>query len=254
MRTFRRGARRSVAIAAGAVLATSVLAACGSDDSNDDDASGDGSSSAEESAGALDDLSAEEIYDLALEETSDASSVHLDGEIDSEGQVIEMDLTLGTDSCDGTMTIGGVGIDLLGVDGEYWFRGDEAFWSAQSDGTPEDEQFVALVSDLWVPDTEGQFSEFCNIDSFFGDQDDADRPTDFAKGDTVDVDGTEALEVSWVTSDGSEVTAAVSAEEPHYYLTLTQDESGVVEFSDFGEDLDVQPPADDELLDPALLG
>ncbi|WP_028474135.1 hypothetical protein [Nocardioides alkalitolerans] len=255
MRTMRRGARRTVAIAAGAVLATSMLAACGSDDNGDDAADGESSSTEETEGGsALDDMSAEEIYDAALEATSGSSSVRLVGSIDGDGQAIEMDIALGTDSCDGSMTISGLTIDLLGVDGEYWFRGDDAFWASQSDGTPEDQALLDLVSGMWVPDTEGEFSEFCNIDSFFGDQDDEDRPTDFAKGDTTEVDGQAAQEISWTTSEGDDVTAAVATEEPYYYLQLEQGDNGTIAFSEFDEDLDVEAPPADEVLDPSQLG
>jgi hypothetical protein len=74
---------------------------------------------------------------------------------------------------------------------------------------------------------------------------------------TEDVDGTEAVKVTGETDEGDPVTVWVKVDEPHYILKMEVDqgeEPGEIVFSEFDEELEVEAPAEDEVIDLEQLG
>ncbi|MFW6772864.1 hypothetical protein ACOACO_01170 [Nocardioides sp. CPCC 205120] len=248
--TVRRGMRRGVAIAAGMVLTTSVVAGCGSDDegSSSDSSSEDGSDA--DASDEFADSSAEDIIAAAQEAIEGAESFRVAGEIEDDGDTVEVDLMLDeAGDCTGEMTLASVGsLQIVGVDGSYWVNGDADFWTAAA-GDPA---AASLFADKWVVDAEQDFAEVCDIETFRDDESDGDVE-DAEKGDVTEVDGEEAVEVTFTDDEGESVTASVLTSEPHYLVKL-EGETGAFTLSDFDEPVDAEEPPADEVLDPSTLG
>lgn len=54
-----------------------------------------------------------------------------------------------------------------------------------------------------------------------------------------------------VTNDEGESTAYVSTDDPHYILQIERggEESGTATFSEFDEELEIEPPAEDDVVE-----
>ncbi|MDF9716504.1 hypothetical protein INN71_11825 [Nocardioides sp. ChNu-153] len=246
--TVRRGVRRGVAIAAGMVLTTSVVAGCGGDEgSGGDDSSGGGS---DDSAEEFADSSAEDIIAAAQEAVEGAESFRVAGEIEEDGDTVEVDLMVDeAGDCTGEMTLGSVGgLQIVGVDGSYWVKGDAEFWTAAA-GDPA---AAAVFADKWVVDAEQDFAEVCDIETFRDYESDGDVESP-EKGDVTEVDGEEAVEVTFTDDDGETATISVLTSEPHYLVQLER-ETGAFTLSDFDEPVDAEEPPADEVFDPSTLG
>ena len=54
-------------------------------------------------------------------------------DIDSDGQAISLDIALDTDgNCSGEVGVGGGVAEVIAVDGDSWFKADEAFCREQA--------------------------------------------------------------------------------------------------------------------------
>ena len=215
-----------------------ALTGCGDDDG------GDSSAFAEESA--------TDIVEAAKTAMGELESVHLEGEITTDGSTITMDLSPSTSgNCEGSVSIDGGGLEVLQVDGDSWFKADAAFWQQQA--PDQADQIIAAVGDKWVIDAEGQFTSFCDLQSFLDEiiEDDDDSDT-FEKDGTDEVDGEEAVKIT-----GDDSTAYIATDEPHYILKLEgsgEEDEGAMTFSAFDEEIDVEAPAEDDTIDLAQLG
>ncbi len=195
------------------------------------------------------DESAKDIIKASSADMEDLKSVHLKADITSEGSNVTMDLSLDTDrNCVGTIGIEGGSAEVRSVGGESWFRADEAFW--QSQAGDQADQIISLVGDKWVVDPDDQFSSFCDLDGLLEDIGDPEGVEDAKTDGTEDVDGEEAVKVVG-DDDGSETTAFIAVDEPHYILKVevTGDDAGEATFSDFDDDVDVEAPGDDEVIE-----
>lgn len=197
-----------------------------------------------------------EIADAAKADMRALETVRLTGDLMSEGSEISLDLGVSTTGdCAGSFGLEGGTAEIVSSDGQTWFRPDEAFWRASSPGTAD--QIMSMVGDKWVALGEGDetFNEFCNLDSLLDElfaEDSKDE--EFTKGETSDVDGTEAIAIEQ-DADGEPVIGYVAVDSPHYLLKLERQgtDSGTVTFSEFDEDLDIETPSEDEVVDLASL-
>ena len=250
--TTRRGARRGVALLGTAVMATTVLAGCGSD-SDDSRDSGDSGDSGDSSSFV--DQDAQAIMDAAEEATKNASSFRIVGEMQSDGSEASLDLVLATDGCEGTVGIDGSDVEVLKIGDEGWYRPTADFWRAQLGGAGMDDatldQLLTQVEGKWITDEEGSFDDFCTIESFFDDADDADDDDDnseASKGDVEDIDGVEAIAIDH-ESDGTPATLWVAVDEPHYAVRVDGGDEGSFDLTDFDEEVSFEAPADSDVVD-----
>jgi len=223
-----------------AVLSLLVLAAgCG----GDDDGSGSG--------GDFADQSGNEIAAAAKADMKSLDSVKYVGEINSEGSSINLDVQANADGdCTGTIGIGEGTAEVLATDGGNWFRPDEAFWRQQA---PDDaDAIIAAVGDKWVIDSDANFSQFCDLDAFFDnifkDEDDG---GEYQTTGTEELDGQQVVTVEQTDEDGSSV-GYVLVEGEHYLLKIERtegDQPGKLEFSAFDEDVEVEAPVEDDVID-----
>jgi len=210
-----------------------ALTGCGDDESSD-----------------FADKSAKDIVAAAQKAMSGLESVHLEGEITTDGSTITMDLSSSTTgNCEGDFSIDGGALEVLQVDGEGWFKADEAFWQQQA--PDQAAQIVAEAGDKWVIDPENQFTSFCDLEGLLEELSSPDEDDKFEKDGTDDVDGDDAVKIN-----GEDSTALIATDEPHYILKLegSGDDEGAITFSAFDDEIDVEAPAADDTVDLDQLG
>jgi hypothetical protein len=233
--------RSTLATYAMGIAVAAAMTGCGGDDEG-------GGSSGESFA----DRPATEIVDAAGEAMKELDSLIITGDMTTEGQQASIDVQLSNDgNCTGGLTLDQSGaIEILGVDGDRWFKGDEAFWS--NTGIPD----VSAVADKWVIDAEDDFAQFCDVEEFVSSlfEDDSDEEYE-AKG-TESVDGEDAVVIEQTDSEDGVATGYVLVEEPHYLVKFEKegDEAGSATFSGFNEEFEVTAPSDDEIVDLSQLG
>ncbi len=234
--------RHAAAGATGAVV-LALLGACGSDDS--------GATTDDGFTGG----DAETILEASRADMKKLETVRLVGDLVSDGSEIALDLGVSTTGdCTGTFGLGEGTAEIVSSDGETWFRPDEAFWRASSPGTAD--QIIKAVDDKWVALGAGDatFDEFCNLETLLDQLYDQQENTTYAKGETSEVEGQDAIAIEQ-QDDGDPVLGYIAVDSPHHLLKLERQgtESGAIVFSDFDEDLDIEPPTEDEVVDLSQL-
>jgi hypothetical protein len=232
--------RRSRAAAALPVVAVLVLAAgCGGKDGGD--------SKFAKQSGA-------KIAAAAKADMKDLDEMRFKGELTSDGSKITLDIQASSaGDCTGTIGIGDGTAEVAAKDGVSWFKPDEAFWRASA--PDQADAILAAVGDKWVLDTDANFSQFCDLDSFLDGilKDDSDGKYQ-TKG-TSKVDGKDVVAVEQTDEKGTS-TGYVLVDGKHYLVKIERtegDEPGEVAFSDFNEEFDVDAPSDDEVIDLSSL-
>jgi hypothetical protein len=227
-------------------LGAAFLTGCGGDsDGGSDGGSGGG--------GDITSQSGEEIAKTAKADMGKLESVKVAGSITTDSQEIQLDMQMSTTGeCTGTIGFGGGQTELLGVDGSVWMKPDEAFW--KSFAGAQADQVISAVGDNWVviPDSEDGFAELCDLDALLEELVDSEDGTTYTKGDTQDLDGDEVIQVDSKDEDGQVSAGYVLTDSPHYLVKMERtegDEPGSVTFSDFDADVEVEAPADDEVVD-----
>lgn len=243
----------SVMRSALSILAVPVLAlglsACGDDDTKASDSSKD-------DAKSYSDSSIDTIADDVDKAMKGLEAVHLSGNVDDDGRTILMDVTVSKGDCEGHLEIKGQGsMDIISVDGASYFKADDAFWKSQAG--EQASMITGMIGDKWATDStddEG-FAELCDLDKLLSDMDSGDVTDDNSKvTGTEKVNGVDTVSVSFTSDDGNPGTAYVAATDPHYFVRIDVPKEGSMTFSDFDKPLDVQKPADDEVVDLGTLG
>ena len=116
------------------------------------------------------------------------------------------------------------------------------------------DQIIGLVGDKWVvlPPDEADISSFCDLDELLDEFDDDEPDKDTKKGETDEVRGEETIIIEGESDEGDPTKAWIAVDGKHYILKLEVnqgDEPGVIELTDFDEELDLEPPAEDEVID-----
>lgn len=164
-----------IAAAVVAATVTLTLSGCGGDKSD------------------LSDLSAAKILAKTKKAAAAADSVSVEGEGEDDGTTIEVDLEFAGDDGSGSIEVDGTEIELLGVDGDAFFKaGPELYSSFGADG----EQVAALIGDKWiiVDPNDSNFSDFASFasrDGFFTSLLDPDGKV--TKGKKKTIDGVETI-------------------------------------------------------------
>jgi len=257
MRKSRYAGRRGVAAAlAGAAILGSAAACSSSGTSTASGTSSTPGSTASASAqgGALDGLSADQIASRATADLKVVSSVHVKGSVQSSGQKIALNLTLGTQGCTGTMGIDGEGsFVLLKIGKTLWIKPDDKFWNhaAGSAGSA----VTDLVSGKYIkPSAKGSslasIGALCNPAQFaksFGS-----NMTGMVKGTTTTIAGQPALQIK---DSGDAASAYVTVDPKPQFLRLDGGGSnGRLDFTDYNAPLHLSPPPAAETLDGAKYG
>jgi hypothetical protein len=197
--------------------------------------------------------SADEIAAAARSAMGELDAMRLDGILDSGGTPIDLDLTISTDGdCAGTLGLEDGTAELLGVDGEVWFRPDRNFWLITAGTEDLADQLLAVTGDRWValPDDDTTYVELCDLDSFLEGLFDQSEAT-YSKGEEQQVDGQDAIGVVSERADRAASTGFVSVEEPHLLLLIERggDVPTEIAFTDFDVRPEVEAPGADEQIE-----
>lgn len=224
-----------------ALSTTLALAACGDDS--------DSGNAAEEYA----ETSVEQVLEDAEEAMSELESVRLSGEIVEDGGTLDMDVLISTSGdCEGSVGMeGGGSFELMQVDGVSYFKPDQEFWEAQAGSSAE--RLMDLAGDKWVTNSADPsgFGELCDLDSFLESLEA--EPEDAEIDGTEEIDGTDAVRLTFTSEDGNDGVAFIAGEDPHRILRFDVDGEGQVDFTDFDEELSVEEPAAEDTFDLASL-
>lgn len=195
---------------------------------------------------------ADDIVKAAGDDMKALSSLRMEGEVTTNGEKVTIDLALNTDGdCQGSLGVAGGTAQLVQQGDQAWFKPDEAFWRAQA--ADQADMIIAAVGDKWVvlPPGDESFSSFCDLDTLLSDIGNGPE-SDSTKGDTEEVDGQDTVIINSETDNGDPVKAWIATDDPHHILKMevtTGDEPGTITFSDFDEDLKIEPPAESDTID-----
>ena len=179
-----------------------------------------------------------QVADDAATAVEKAGSLHATGTASDAGTQQQVDLQLQGDDVAGSITTGGVRLDLIGTGGQLYAKAPAAFWTAS--GAPE--AAAAQLDGVWVTVPSGaadQLGEF----SLKGLVAELRAPTGTTIADEVGTDTIAGQDVVVVEqSDGS--TVAVAATGTPYPLreVETGDSAGTVMYSGFGEKQPIAAP------------
>ncbi len=171
----------------------------------------------------------------------------------TQGEEITLDLTLTDEgNCEGEVGVQGGTAQIISLDGESWFKADDAFWQASAGEAAG--QITQLVGDKWVVQSGGEsFAAFCDLDTLLKELGSDENDTEAKKQeDTEEIDGQEAVVLDSETDEGDPLTAWVSVDDPHHILQLEVtdgEEPGRVTFSEFDEDVSIEAPAKEDTID-----
>ncbi len=182
-----------------------------------------------------------EVAELAANALEESGAVHMAGAMTTDGETGEVDLQLQGDDAAGSITLGGMEIELISVDGDVFMKASPEFWA--SFGMPEDA--ATQLDGEWVAvpgDAAADFADF----SLAGIAEELRSPSDIedeTRSDELKGDNVVIVE----RKDGGSLT--VADDDPAYPLQLKGggDSEGTLAFTDHGKKRDISAP--DDVLD-----
>jgi len=247
--------RRMAAGAAALALVTGggVLAGCGSSDSSSSGAAA--STAAAETTQAapngIEKKSAQEILDAAVAAANAASSVTVKGEITQGSESVALDMQVGQEAAQGSISAQGVQVEIKVLGGKSYFKlSGDAFAKIAGADDPEVAKAVsALLGDKWLlaPDEKaaselGSFGQLAQKDELL--KDFLSPEGDVSVEGTGEVNGQPVVLLK--SSDGSGTLAIATTGEP-YPLQIKGSEgadSGQIDFTDWNAPVNVTAPTD----------
>ncbi|MGY1754090.1 hypothetical protein [Blastococcus sp. SYSU D01042] len=179
-----------------------------------------------------------EVAALAADALEEAGAVHVSGTMTTDGEEGEVDLQLQGDDAAGTITLGGLEIELISVGGDVFMKADPEFWA--SFGMPEDA--AAQLDGEWVAvpgDAAEDFADF-SLSGIADELRSEDEVQEETRTDELDGESVVIVE----QEDGSELV--VADDDPAYPLEMRGggDSEGTLTFSDHGDEQDISAPED----------
>ncbi|MFB6439139.1 hypothetical protein ACFCVY_20520 [Streptomyces sp. NPDC056411] len=235
----RRTGRAVVTGVVGLALAA-ALGACGSEDP---DAGTNG----------VGKLPPEKIEAKAQAAAQRADTVHLSGNVVSQGRTFRLDMSLAKNGAKGELTTKAAAFQLLRVGDDLYLKADAAFWAGEKrGGSGGNGPSAAQKLDgkyVKVPAADPVYKRFSGF---------TDKDTLLASllglhgkltvGDRGDVDGTRTVRLT--AGAGSGGTLDVSLEGTPYPLRMKRaGGAGVVTLAEWGRGVDLKAPAKDQVVD-----
>lgn len=251
--------RRIAAGAAALALITGggVLAGCGS---SSDSSSGGASTAAADTAASttaaapngIETKSAQEILDAATAAANKATSVTVKGDITQGDQTTKLDLQVGQEAAQGSISAQGVDVDIKVLAGKTYFKlSGEAFAkiAGQDDSPGVAKAISSLLGDKWLVAPDEKSAGALGPLGQLGQKDDLLKGVLSPDGD-VTVEGTGEVNgqpvVLLKSSDGVGTLAIATTGEP-YPLQIKGSEgadSGQIDFTDWNAPVNVTAPTD----------
>ncbi|HET7430372.1 MAG TPA: hypothetical protein VFJ89_02600 [Nocardioides sp.] len=204
------------------------------------------------------DQSTETITQAASADMKALKTLHITGDVTTNGQRIDLDMRSTTDGeCQGTVEVASGSAQIVSSRGSYWMKPDKAFWK-QTAGA-QASVIEQAVGDKWVtvPANSG-LDEVCDLDNFLKAFDNAsgnDPSASPSSAGTEQIDGQDAVKIAG-EEKGQPVAAWVATADPHYILKLEvggASDGGTLSFSDFDQPVDVKTPSPSEVVDLSQL-
>jgi hypothetical protein len=246
---------RRVRVVAAIVFTAAVLAACGGGSSP----TVAGGSTAPPSATTAADngvanLPATAILTRAQDALRRATSVHIKGGGFSQGEQFALDMRLGPDRATGTVTTNGQPIELRRVSSTLYIKSSPAFWQTLG-GAAAAELMKGRY--LKVPTTNPEFAEVVGFTDLKKSVNDLLTPSGtVTKGNRKTIRGMEAIGLVDSSKDGGTLYIATHGEP--YPLSIVAsgktDDSGSLDFLEYGVPVTVQAPPEDQVVDVSKLG
>jgi len=228
---------RAVILVATAVL----LAGCGGGSSNKTSSS---SSNGEAT------LSATQVLSDAEVTAGSASSVHVAGSGFSNKEPIHVDLTIGGNEANGSISLGGLGFDLIRAGGTTYIHGTDAFYKHFAGAAA-----AQLLHGKWlkIPASShqlGQLDEFTNTDAFFKQL--AAKHGKLVNQGATTYGGQDVVAIHDSTKDATLYVAATGKPYPVAVVSKGGNKNGTITFGDWNKSFSVSAPKD--ALDLSQLG
>lgn len=211
---------RQLTATAGVATAALLLTACGGSDS------------------PLEGKSGEEVAAMAADALEEAGSARVVGTMEQDGEEGEIDLRLQGEDVSGSITLGGVEIGLVVVDGDVYMQAPADFWAGF--GMPD--EVAGEFDGAWVTvpsEAAADFADF-SLAQIADELREADGEIEEeTRSEELDGDPVRIVE----QENGSTLT--VADDDPAYPLAMSNEEEGSeLTFSEFGEDQDISAPED----------
>jgi hypothetical protein len=244
-------ARRGATLLTSALVTGLALVGCGGDEVDSaNDVAAPAESTAPETNG-VEGLSADEILEEAKNAATAADSVRISGEVVDDGSTIVIDMQYSGDGSSGTIGTDGATLELLrvGTD-QYYMKADADTWEQLTGEAASGEIFADRYVRIPGEDESlGDLTSFLDFESFVQEALNPDGAIE--KGETAEVNGVQAIGlVDQDSEDGGTLWVALTGE-PYPLRIESPDGSGegAVDFLDWGEAVDIQAPAEDEVID-----
>ncbi|MFG2829304.1 hypothetical protein ACGFWI_17855 [Streptomyces sp. NPDC048434] len=235
----RRTGRAALVGAACAALAV-ALTGCGG--SGDPDAGTNG----------VGKLPAAKIESKARAAAEHADTVHLSGNVVSQGRTYKLDMRLAKDGAKGELTTKAAAFQLLRVGDALYLKANAAFWAGEKSGASgRPNQAADKLGGKYVKVPAGdpvykRFSGFTDKDTLLAGL--LGLHGKLTTGDRSDIDGARTIRVA--AGAGSGGTLDVSLEGTPYPLRLHRaGGAGVVRLADWGRSVDLKAPAKGQVVD-----
>lgn len=197
-------------------------------------------------------LPATKIESKARAAAQRAGTVHLSGNVVSQGRTYKLDMSLAKDGAKGELTTKAAAFQLLRVGDALYLKADAAFWAGEKGGASGTSGRAASKLDgkyVKVPAADPVYKRF----SGFTDKDTLLTGLlalhgSRTAGDRSDIDGVRTVRV---TADaGAGGTLDVSLEGTPYPLRLQRaGGAGVLRLDDWGKRVDLQAPDEGQVVD-----
>ncbi|QZY20753.1 hypothetical protein K7C20_24340 [Streptomyces decoyicus] len=197
-------------------------------------------------------LPASKIESRARAAAQRADTVHLSGNVVSQGRTYKLDMSLAKDGAKGELTTKAAAFQLLRVGNALYLKANAAFWAGEKSGAqgrPNQAADKLGGKYVKVPATDPVYKRFSGF---------TDKDTLLAgllglhgkltTGDRSDINGVRTIRVA--AGAGSGGTLDVSLEGTPYPLRLHRaGGAGVVRLADWGKSVDLKAPAKDQVVD-----
>lgn len=198
-----------------------------------------------------------DIASAAHGDMSEITSMRLIGSVRQRGNEYWVDLHLTDDgSCRGSMRFRDSHLEVVQIGKEMWAKGDSGFMRlALGAGAPSGQ--VDRASRHWFHQTEAEPNPLCDLESLVSgfevreDGTDRDGRT-MSRGEETDLDGVGTVQVVTPDGGGHDTIAWVRTEAPHHVVRVesTSPRNGYsVTLSEFDAEVDVVPPADEDVVE-----
>lgn len=249
IRTFLDTRRRVAAVAFSCAVIFAGITACGTATSSRPATA----SSAKPPVSPLAGLTAKQIVSKAIKDLKAVSSVHMTGWAKTSGQIVTVDLTLGSKGCTGTLRLSGTGsLVLVKMGKTVWIKPDQQLWKYWT-GTNGAAVVMLLEGKyLRLSAKDSQLNwvgSLCDPRQFASGV--SDQTSGWAKGKTATISGQPALQLD---GTGDVHTAYVTISVTPEFVRVDGGPSRHLDFTGYNAPMALAAPPADETIDGSQLG